>query len=109
MRRCDTAAASRRVDDRAFRRSATLVPIRMTTAPSTQTMNITNWSKTDTRWYLGVECCSCNAPILFSVDRTDGTAEVTPPTKLVLTCSRTECRVRSDYSAAKVTRFQKRA
>jgi hypothetical protein len=63
----------------------------------------------DTRWYLGVRCHKCYEPILFALDRSEGTAESTPPSagKLVLTCTTEQCRHRADYTAAPVSRFQK--
>jgi hypothetical protein len=62
---------------------------------------------TDTRWYLGVLCRKCRVPILFSLDRTEGSGDVTPPAKLVLTCAEPGCREKADYSGAPVARFQK--
>jgi hypothetical protein len=66
------------------------------------------WSKSgDTRWYLGVRCKKCRSPILFGLDRSEGTGEVAPAGKLVLTCSKPKCCHQADYSGAKVLRFQK--
>jgi hypothetical protein len=66
------------------------------------------WSKSgDTRWYLGVKCRKCKTPILFGLDRGEGSGEVAPAGKLVLTCSNPECKQQADYSGAKVLRFQK--
>ena len=72
-------------------------------------MNILQWPKTDLRWYLGVRCRKCKTPILFALDRTEGTGEGQPvtPGKLVLTCTREKCKHQADYSAAAVSRFQK--
>lgn len=72
-------------------------------------MRISHWSKTDTRWYLGVACARCHAPILFSLDHSEGESErpPLPPGKLVLTCTQSDCRHKSDYTAASVARFQK--
>jgi Zn-finger protein len=70
-------------------------------------MRISQWSKTDTRWYLGVLCHQCQTPILFALDRSDGEIQPAAPGKLVLTCVKAECRHRSDYSTAAVSRFQK--
>ena len=72
-------------------------------------MNILQWPKTDLRWYLGVRCRKCRVPILFALDRTEGTGEGQPvsPGKLVLTCTLDECKYRADYTAAPVFRFQK--
>jgi hypothetical protein len=72
------------------------------------TMTTSQWSKSgDARWYLGVRCRKCRTPILFGLDRTEGVGEVMPAGKLVLTCSKPECRHQADYSGAKVARFQK--
>ena len=71
-------------------------------------MNMSHWSRTDTRWYLAVLCEKCQLPILFGLDRSDGSEEVVPPAaKLVLTCSLAKCRHKADYTAAAVFRFQK--
>jgi hypothetical protein len=70
-------------------------------------MNISRWSKTDLRRYLGVLCHKCRAPILFALDRSEGEAEPSRPRKLVLTCKEPECRHQADYSAAKVSSYQK--
>jgi hypothetical protein len=65
-------------------------------------------SKTkDTQWYLGVRCLKCKTPILFAVDRGEGTGQPAPMGKLVLTCSSPTCRVRADYTRTTVSRFQK--
>jgi hypothetical protein len=73
-------------------------------------VNILQWPKTDLRWYLGVHCQKCKVPILFALDRTEGTGEGQPmsPGKLVLTCTREKCKHQADYSTAAVSRFQKR-
>jgi hypothetical protein len=70
-------------------------------------MHISQWSKVDTRWYLGVHCRQCEAPILFALDHSDGEVRPAPAGKLLLTCGRVECRHRADYSTAPVLRFQK--
>ena len=72
-------------------------------------MNISNWSRVDTRWYLAVCCEKCRAPILFAVDRSDGSVEhqTQPADKLVLTCTLDTCRHKGDYTAAAILRFQK--
>jgi hypothetical protein len=70
-------------------------------------MRISQWSKTDTNWYLGVRCRKCKSPILFALDRSEGAVEPEPAGKLFLTCARTDCRHQCDYSAAPVSRFQK--
>lgn len=74
-------------------------------------MSSFSWAKTDTRWYLGVRCQKCRVPILFALDRGDGTEASTSPSagKLVLTCTTEKCRHRADYTAAAVFRFQKQA
>lgn len=70
-------------------------------------MHISQWSKADTKWYLGVNCAKCQTPILFAVDHND--QELRPPGTgtLFLTCSIATCRHQSDYSSAKISRFQK--
>ena len=68
-------------------------------------MRISHWSKVDTRWYLGVHCRKCDAPILFALDHSDGENQPAPAGKLLLTC--VGCRHRADYSKATVLRFQK--
>ena len=72
-------------------------------------MNILQWPKTDLRWYLGVHCRKCRTPILFALDRSEGTGETQTMSagKLVLTCTRDKCKHQADYSAAAVSRFQK--
>ena len=70
-------------------------------------MRIAQWAKVDARWYLGVHCCKCETPILFALDHSDGLVEPAPAEKLLLTCSRVECGNMADYTAAKVSRFQK--
>jgi len=70
-------------------------------------MRIPQWSKVDDRWYLGVRCRKCEAPILFALDHSEGEAQPAPAGRLLLTCSRTECGHKADYSKAKVSRFQK--
>ena len=69
------------------------------------------WSKVDTRWYLGVQCQKCHGTILFALDRSEGTGEGASPLagKLVLTCTTDKCRHRADYTAASVSRFRKPA
>ena len=65
-------------------------------------------AKADARWYLGVRCLQCLAPILFAVDHGGAPQEFMPSSrKLVLTCSAEKCRHRADYTAEKVLRFQK--
>jgi len=65
-------------------------------------------SKTkDTQWYLGVKCAKCKTPILFAVDRGDGSGQVAPMGRLVLTCSSATCRAKGDYTTTEVSRFQK--
>jgi len=70
-------------------------------------MHISQWPKSDNRWFLGVLCQNCHSPILFGLDRSDGESTYTPPAKLLLTCSQAECRHQADYSGAKISRFQK--
>jgi hypothetical protein len=70
-------------------------------------MRISHWSKVDTRWYLGVPCRKCQAPILFALDHSDGEVQRAPAGKLLLTCPLAECRHQADYSTATVARFQK--
>ena len=70
-------------------------------------MRISRWSKVDTKWYLGVRCQKCQAPILFALDHSDGEVQPAPAGKLWLTCPLAECRYQADYSAAIVSRFQK--
>lgn len=70
-------------------------------------MHISHWPKADTRWYLGVRCKKCGAPILFALDRSEGEGQPAAAGKLVLTCTMAECRHQADYSTAAVTRFQK--
>jgi hypothetical protein len=69
-------------------------------------MRISSWSKVDTRWYLGVDCRKCGAPILFALDHS-GEVHRVPSGKLLLTCANQECRHRADYSTATISRFQK--
>ena len=64
-------------------------------------------SKVDTKWYLGVRCQKCQAPILFALDHSDGEVQPVPAGKLLLTCPLAECRHQADYSTATVARFQK--
>jgi hypothetical protein len=71
-------------------------------------MRISRWSNVDTRWYLGVNCRKCGAPILFALDHSDGEVRPAAPGKLVLTCLLSECRYQADYSAAMISRFQKK-
>ena len=70
-------------------------------------MRITQWSKADTKWYLGVRCQKCDVPILFALDHSDGEVQPARAGKLVLTCPLAECRHQADYSKAAVSRFQK--
>jgi hypothetical protein len=70
-------------------------------------MRIAQWAKVDPRWYLGVQCCKCEAPILFALDHSDGVAKPEPARKLLLTCGRVECGHMADYTGTKVSRFQK--
>ena len=70
-------------------------------------MRISHWSKIDTKWYLGVHCRKCAAPILFALDHSEGEGQPMPPAKLLLTCPLAECRDQADYSTATVSRFQK--
>ena len=70
-------------------------------------MRIPRWSNVDTRWYLGVHCRKCGAPILFALDHSDGEVRPTAPGKLLLTCVSSECRHQADYSTAMISRFQK--
>ena len=41
-------------------------------------MRIAHWSKVDARWYLGVRCRKCEAPILFALDHSEGEAQPAP-------------------------------
>ncbi|PYS13831.1 MAG: hypothetical protein DMG15_09975 [Acidobacteria bacterium] len=70
-------------------------------------MHISHWSKVDARWYLGVHCQKCGAPILFALDHSDGETEPASAGKLVLTCVLAGCRHQADYTTAVVARFQK--
>jgi hypothetical protein len=70
-------------------------------------MRISHWAKLDMRWYLGVLCQKCSAPILFGLDHSEGEAQPTAAGKLLLTCAVTGCRHQADYSNAIVSRFQK--
>jgi hypothetical protein len=74
------------------------------------TVNVSRWPKAEDRWYLGVRCRRCRKPILFALDRGEGTGGDQPPmaAKLVLTCMLNTCRFQADYTAAMVTRFRKR-
>jgi hypothetical protein len=72
-------------------------------------MRIPQWAKVDARWYLGVHCFKCEAPILFALDHSDGTVRPAQAGRLLLTCSRTDCGHKADYTRAKVSRFQKTA
>ena len=71
--------------------------------------NVSSWPKADKQWYLGVRCRRCRLPILFAVDRSEGTGEARAPSagRLVLTCTLETCRYRADYNTATVARFQK--
>jgi hypothetical protein len=62
------------------------------------------------RWYLGVRCRKCHKPILFALDRTEGSGgeETVSAGKLVLTCTLDKCRHQADYSGAAVSRFQRK-
>jgi len=70
-------------------------------------MRISQWSKVDTKWYLGVRCENCGTPILFALDHSEGQGDRLPTGKLLLTCPMAECRHQADYSTATVSRFQK--
>ena len=72
-------------------------------------MKISQWPKADLQWYLGVRCKKCRAPILFALDRSDGSEEGKSVTagKLFLTCTVEKCKHQADYSGAAVARFQK--
>jgi hypothetical protein len=70
-------------------------------------MRMSSWSKVDTKWYLGVRCRKCQAPILFALDRSDGEVQAAPAAKLWLTCPLAGCRHQADYSTAAVSRYQK--
>jgi hypothetical protein len=70
-------------------------------------MRISQWSKVDTKWYLGVLCGKCQTPILFALDHSEGEVQPVPPAKLLLTCTLPECKYQADYSDAAVSRFQK--
>ena len=72
-------------------------------------MNISRWPKADMRWYLGVRCQKCRLPILFALDRSEGSGkrETLSAGKLVLTCPLDNCRHQADYTGAKLSRFQK--
>jgi hypothetical protein len=63
------------------------------------------------RWYLGVRCRKCRTPILFALDRSEGTGQTAPVStgKLVLTCAIEDCKHQADYTAAAVSRFQKQS
>ena len=70
-------------------------------------MRISHWSKVDMRFYLGVKCKKCGAPILFALDHSEAESKPASSGKLVLTCSLAECRHQADYTSASVSRFQK--
>ena len=72
-------------------------------------MKISNWSRIDLRWYLGVPCRKCQLPILFARDHTEASEELQrrPTGKLVLTCTLDECNYRADYTDSPVFRFKK--
>lgn len=70
-------------------------------------MPIAQWAKVDVRWYLGVHCCKCEAPILFALDHSDGTVSPESAGKLLLTCNRIGCSHMADYTKATISRFQK--
>jgi hypothetical protein len=61
------------------------------------------------RWYLGVRCQKCRLPILFALDRTEGSGKQEPLSagKLVLTCPLNNCRHQADYTGTRLSRFQK--
>jgi hypothetical protein len=71
-------------------------------------MNLSRWGKgADLRWYLGVRCKKCVSPILFALEPV-GLETVQPQAgKLVLTCSKDDCRHQADYTSLPVLRFQK--
>ncbi len=52
-------------------------------------------------------CEHCASPILFSLDRSEGNGPMSRSVKLVLTCGKSECGMRADYSGAAVSRFRK--
>lgn len=68
-----------------------------------------SWARADVRWYLGVRCQKCKVPILFALDRSEGSEErqAPPAGKLVLTCTLDKCKHKADYTRAAVLRFQK--
>src|SRR5438876_10558458 len=70
-------------------------------------MRIVQWSKVDARWYLGVLCRKCEAPILIALDHSEGEAQPARAEKLLQPCSRAECGHKADYTTAKVSRFEK--
>jgi len=70
-------------------------------------MRFAQLAKVDDRWYLGVHCLKCRAPILFALDHSDRAVEPARAGKLLLTCSGAECSYRADYTRAKVSRFRK--
>ena len=71
-------------------------------------MKISQWPKADLQWYLGVRCKKCRTPILFALDRSEGTGESTTTAgRLFLTCPLEKCKHQADYSGAPVARFQK--
>ena len=63
----------------------------------------------DPRWYLGVYCSQCGAPVVFGVDHTGGGSPVTPVERLLLTCADSQCRHQAEYGKATVTLFRKNA
>src|SRR5262245_36962143 len=59
------------------------------------------WDRPEQRWYLGVHCRRCQAPILFAVDYSDGGTQATQPPPagmLVLTCTIDGCKHKADYT-----------
>jgi len=69
-------------------------------------MNL-SWTKPDERWYLGVHCRKCKAPILFALDRDDAAVQGASASKLVLSCTVDTCKHKAEYTGAAVSRFQK--
>ena len=62
---------------------------------------------TDKKWYLGVLCTKCAAPILFGQDQTEGRGPFQPPGRLLLTCGADECGHRAEYTADDVAPYQR--
>jgi len=65
--------------------------------------------KTDDRWYMGVECRHCHAPILFARDSGTDRGPMVQLNRLVLTCPEDECGHQDDYSRSPIVRLQKSA